>query len=292
MNIESVQRICSENLVNFQLEDNHFEQAVSDHGLYLLERLGEGEGETQLDVLGCLQIAMSRDNRIPDVVKKQLLYGLLLPRGLTVIKEDGIVVAPSPEIIVSPLSEGNAVFLSRPPPSLLKDPPDIAFFCQWKEECKVSVHRIVFCILRNLHSIGVTDSFCQLFRLKSFSGVMNKLLYRGKGLTDLYACSVNTDHDLKYYRSELEKRGGIFYNEKEKCNSRGDPVYRYIRILHVFINAYDIYFPVYYEIVRSISFQPPLIPHDQYEFDRLQCNHSDGQKNMLERSGFTLLSPT
>ena len=113
---------------------------------------------------------------------------------------------------------------------------------------------------------------------------MNKLFYRGKDLTDLFATTFHTDKQFKELKTKLMGLGAMEHSRD--TNGNDCLVSRYVRILQVELNGHSFYFPVYYELVRE-RYKTP-VPHEYYELSRLECTLVDGQRNQLVRDGFSL----
>lgn len=236
--------------------------AVSQEGLALLmENLGDRCN--RLDEVGLLQVAMTKDRRIADNVKQQLLFGLLLSRRLIVIKEDGVVISPVPEIRILTF-QVSTTFI---PPPLLEPAPDLSTICHWKQLCPgVPAHHIVWLILESLND----SNDLKEFRLKSYSSVMNKLFYRGGDLSDLFATTVTVTsyRDLK---KKLLGKQVIAY--ESTVNGNGCQVYRYQRGVAVSIDGIRFNFSAFYEVVVDNHRTPNA--HEIYELNRLHCGIAD-----------------
>jgi hypothetical protein len=279
-----MREICSANLIPITTEGNLTTFAVSEDGLQLLLH------QTGLDEIpALLQFAMNKNDQIDDLTKTRLLFGLLLRKGgLRVIKEDGKIIAPVAEIYIgaTPLV-GQVSF-----PHEIIDPTDkdnLQSVCQLKTQCAGRrAHQLIQFILHKLPTLPVEETLLGPFRLKSYSSVINKLFYRGKDLTDLLAATVANETDLKALRKKLNKLGATIVGQVEK-NGNGDLTYRFVRILRVELEgspAFD--FPVYYEVVKLHHNTP--VPHNQYEWTRLEFVLERGDLNMLRETGFTVES--
>lgn len=290
VDLVALSRICSEHLLEIASEQGNLVHAVSMEELrHLMENLGDGG--RRLSEVGLLQVAMTKDPRVDISLKRQLLYGLLLPRGLTVIKEDGYIIAPSPEIPIedSGVPLGQVMFLEEFGREVSIDPPDLADFCQLKGKSNLRVHQLLQFLLSKLADLDSTQSLlgADTFPLKSYSSVINKLFFRGKKLKDLFAATVLTYPALETLQAQLDDKGAIRLEENDRLNGNGDQVYRYVRILQVELEGRSPFtVPICYEIVHH-SFETP-VPHEQYELDRLTCSIGKGKRNTLNRMGFTV----
>ena len=222
----------------------------------------------EINDIDLLQIAMKPNTQIDETLRAQLLLGLLRQRknGLTLLKEDLIVIAPIPEIAIPIISEGTISYLRVADPDIPDDPPDLYSLCRSKRLCHAPVHRIIGFILDKLKSLPSTDSLIDSFRLKSYSSVMNKLFYRGKDLTDLFATTFHSDEEFKNLKTALSGKGAM--ERSLDTNGNGCRVYRYVRILQVELNGHSFHFPVYYELVRERY--KTSVPHEHYELSRLE----------------------
>jgi hypothetical protein len=287
VNINELKKICLENSQELPLPSTF---AVSAIGLNLLRVGGCG---SDLDDVGLLQIAMTTDPQVPDDLKRNLLFGLLLSRGLRVIREKCVIVAPLPELGIPVVTlRGSVSFLEDVDEHIPTDAPDITSLCPNKF-CPI-YQQIAF-ILSELKSMPLEESFRDSFRLKTYSSVMNKLFYRGKELSDLFAHTFLADSLSQVYtlKQRLLMKGAMLVREEGRnVNGIGRLVYRFVRILLVHLVGYNPFtFPVYYELARE-SHQT-FVPHEQYEWARLEYGLQPGQTNIFKRTGFTVdeLSP-
>jgi hypothetical protein len=261
--------------------------AVSCAGVGKLLSLGSSE----VTLLG---LTMSPSSMIDGVLKRQLLFGLLMHRGeLVLVREDGEVVAPVPELSPGPSSEikGKISFLKqldpiRPPP---RDAPTLEQVCEWKGTCQgVAAHRLIHFLLQKLADLSAEEATLSSFRLKSYSSVMNKLFYRGKALSDLFAATVQTDGHLILLKQSLTDEGATSVYENNIHNGNSELSYRYVRILQVELEGSPSFtFPVHYEIIMAKG-MTPAVPHKQYQLERLRYDLNDGFENTLGVKGFTL----
>lgn len=285
-----IYRICSENLIHYPLESGGIEFAISEDGLSLLENIGESNHK--LGRIDLLQLIMAIDDRLTTVLKRQLLFGLLLSSrsGLYLVKEDGIIIAPSPEILVACPLRGEIRFRDRITSAVPTEPPDLESLCGVKVTGVIPVREIVWFILTMLKSLDPQESLSTTFRLKSYSSVMNKLFYRGKRLTDLFATSDEASNVVALQDMMKEKGAMNVSSHQDYLNGNNCVVYRYVRILDVTIfNPSSIYvqphsfsFCVYYEIVTKN--QHARVPHQQYELERLEFGVSPGSQNNYRSS--------
>lgn len=232
-----------------------------------------------LNRVALLQIAMLKDPRIEDHWKRKILFGLLISQGLIIVKEADTIVAPIHESTLVDFDfrlHSKVHFLLKYEQSEHQSikPPDLIFFCKNTVEGML-VSGLVQNILHGLASLSDEDHLRSSFRLKSVSSVMNKLFYRGKELSDLFAASAKNVHEFQNLINLVRACGGIFFNRS--TNRNGSEVLRYYRMLEVDVSAfrgdgqsYDpLHFPVFYEIVLLIS--RDRTPHEVYELDRLTC---------------------
>ena len=288
VSLQELLEICSSHLIEVTTEI----RVVSVEGLNQLRVLIGVLGNEIDDDVCLLQIAMRPDARIDDTLKKQLLFGLLLQRsgGLTLLKEAGMIIAPIPEISIPPPSiscQGTISFLNLIGQNIPDNAPDLSSLCEYKGLCGMAAHQIMGFILEKLRALPSAESLSDSFRLKSYSSVMNKLFYRGKDLTDLFAGTYKTDDKFDSLKKQLLSKGAIPHFEKKKVNGNDCLVYRYVRILKVDLSGGSFTFPVYYELVRE-NFKTST-PHEHYELTRLlQWTLVDGHRNMLVRNGFSL----
>lgn len=281
-------RICSEHLIEVKSGINSV-VVVSQDGL---SRLKEFFSDSTHHEVGILQIAMTKDPRIDNSLKKQLLYGLLLPGGLTLIKEDKTIIAPTPEIPIdaSSIPRGSIHFLEDIDPEIFIDPPDLSYICKLKRESNLYVHQLLQFILYHLTQLPPSETLLGdgtngTFRLKSYSSAINKFFFRGKKVKDFFAATVLTNSSLETLTAELDNKGAIPWYEADILNGSGDQVYRYVRVLQVELEGRNPFtIPIFYEIAYS-SFKTP-VPHDQYELNRLRFSVGKGQQNYLKRMGF------
>lgn len=136
------------------------------------------------------------------------------------------------------------------------------------------------------------------FRLKSYGSAMNKIFYRGKPLTDLFAATVMTSNELRELTTYIKDVGGR--NIAGDNNGNGCPTLRYVRMLTVTIfdpshdsqrldlrkRPYVFNFPAYYEVVFKMTDE--RAPHEVYQLERLTCSRK--QQTSLLSLGFTLHS--
>jgi hypothetical protein len=279
--------ICSLHLTQISAEGVHAHPvfAVTNEGIDLLL------SPDGVDEVALLQVAMTACSQIDDTVKRQLLFGLLLPRELTLIKEDGTIIAPIPEIALgsAPELRGDVAFLAESGPDI--QPPDSQSICLLRGICGGRpVHQLIRFILDQLLALPADESLLGHpfhFRLKSYSSVMNKLFYRGKTLTDLLAATVGTDADLSSLKRRLSGKGAVLVGQENCLNGNGDLSNRYVRILRVSLegcSSFDL--PVYYEVI--LTRHTTHVSHKQYEWNRLKCRLDLGQRSALRRNGFTL----
>lgn len=244
-----------------------------------------------LDNVGLLQVAMTTDPRVGNTIKRHLLYGLLLPRGLTVIKEDGKIMAPSPELHMGDtnLPVGSVTFLEVFGRDVSIVPPDLSSFCHLKGKSNLPVHQFLQFLLHQLNCLDSKESLLGdgYFRLKSYSSVINKLFFRGKKLKDLFATQVMTYSALEKLKALLSAKGAIPLDEDNQLSGNGDFIFRYVRILLIELDGRSPFtVPIYYEIAYH-SFETP-VPHETYEYERLRYSLTRGDENLLVRMGFTV----
>lgn len=287
MDISALRDVCSGHSATLQLNQRESVPALTSEGFQVLMKFVDVNGNS-LDEVGILQIAMTPDPRIDDLLKRTLLFGLLLRRGLQIIHEDGVIVAPAHNLKFPTYPEGTVAFQSRVGRDVRKDAPDITTFCKLKEELDIPVHQIVSFILMKLKECDTEESRIQGFRLKSYSSVMNKLLYRGKSLKDLFAITIS-DVELEPLKNLLLQLGALHRSEDD-VNGVGCLVYRFVRILTITISGKSVNFPVYYEVVKK-NYETALVPHEQYQLNRLKFSLFDGHMNQLEDSGFRFSEP-
>jgi hypothetical protein len=278
--------ICSSNLVDLTADGRDLALAVTKEGMDLLmDRL-------ELSEVDLLQVAMSTGTLLDETLKRQLLFGLLIHRGgLVVIKENGVIIAPIPEISLGPSVVGGEIsFLEEFGEDIRRDPPDLPSFCQLKGVCGgLPVHELLHFLLHKLTTLSSEDSLLGSFRLKSYTSVVNKLFYRGKPLTDLLAATVGTDAALRRLKKELvDERGAVPVDEDDTVNGNGDLTYRFVRILQVRLEgvARPFTLPIYYEVIRTRHVTADC--HKSYELRRLECELGKGQKNTMRCTGFTI----
>jgi hypothetical protein len=287
--VRKVLSICSSNLIEITSDGGgHRACAVTGKGIKELYRQG-------LSDVDLLEIAMTAGSQSDDMAKRQLLFGLLRMReeGLCVVKENGVIIAPVTEISLHPGAEirGTVSFLTEFGSDIRQDPPDLTTFCQLKGTCGGRpAHELVQFLLHKLTALPVEESLSDSFRLKSYSSVINKLFYRGKPLTDLFATTVGTDAALRWMKDQLNKKGAIPVDEEDTVNGNGDLTYRYVRILQVELkgSCRPFTIPIHYEIIRTRHMSP--VSHKVYEWTRLKFGLESGPKNFLKRSGFTIES--
>lgn len=258
-------QICNDEVIQLRGDV----RAVSVDGLRLL-KMQLCTSRLELDDVGLLQVAMSQGALLENELKRRLLFGLLLPRGLTVVKENGIVIAPTPEIEIQCTHSIVAKFISKLDRNLRRAPPDLATICQWKHTCNIPVHQLVTAILQALLDLPSEESLANEFRVKSYSSIMNKLFYRGKNLSDFLATTVTSELAYLELKNRLESRGAILVplHEEDHTNGNNCVFYRYVRFLMVSIGSCSPFsVPVYYEIVLT-NFCTPRA-HEIYAFDRL-----------------------
>jgi hypothetical protein len=289
VNFPEVLEICSSNLIEITTDGSSVAFAVAKIGIdQLMTRTGLNEVEL-------LEIVMTPDSQIDDTTKRQLLFGLLLFRGgLKVIKEDGLIMAPVPEISLGSSDmyvRGEIVFLDEFGPEIPHDPPDLAKFCEMKNVCGGRVRQLIQFLLQKLSTLPVDESLLDFFRVKSYSSMTNKLFYRGKYLTDLFATTVRTDAEFNALKKKLvNEKGAILVDEQYRVNGNGDLTYRFVRILQIQLEgaSHHFTFPVYYEVIWTRHMTP--ICHKIYEWERLESKLGLGQINTLRRGGFTIES--
>jgi hypothetical protein len=257
--------------------------AVTEQGLNLLF------SRTNLNEVALLHFAMTQSDGIDDLLKTRLLFGLLLRKGtLRLIKEDGIIIAPVPEVSMTvPLLVGAVSFLDDIV-KISKIAPNLQYLCRLKGQRKGRrADQLIQFILHQLTSLPAEDTLLgHGFRLKSYSSVMNKLFYRGKSLTDLFAATVDNESELETLISQLDDKGGVMMGEPEDVNGNGDLTYRYVRILRVVLQESPpspFNFPVYYEVIKTNHFTPAS--HEQYEW---VSNLKNGTQSQLGMTGFTV----
>lgn len=264
-------------------------QIISKDGMQSLRCLtinGRVLGDVEL-----LQIAMSSDPRISDDVKRRLLYGLLFDNGLTLVRENNVTIAPThlpspPSITLS----GRISFVRNVPRRIETLPLNAIRLCNLKRNSGSEAHHLIGFILQELQKLPQEESFSDLFRLKSYSSVMNKLFYRGGNLTDLYGATVPSNSKVLAVEKKLLAHGAIDANDQEDrdFNGNGCAVYRWVRILQIDLqNLPDqpLHFPVYYEVVRK-NFLDERAPHKNYELTRLKFQLAEGLRTSLENDGF------
>lgn len=254
----------------------------------LLNSLQENNFPTSSVKLLCL--VMSEETTLDTATRQKLFFGLLLPMGLTLVKEDGFLLAPIFEMPHSHSLNGSVRFKSQVSEDIPDQSPRVACFCRWVgKPPQYRIHELVAFIREQLYQLQQDgDVRLKCFRLKSYSSIINKIFYRGKKLTDLFATTVSSQGKADELRLILEHAGGYLAREYGKfTNANGCLVYRYIRILIVTIDQQEIFFPVYYEITIANSIIIPR-PHEEYELDRLRCQLNLGQINLLLKTKFTL----
>lgn len=255
-----------------------------------LRQLMENGGHPLTEV-GLLQVAMSQDPRVDITVKRQLLYGLLLPRGLTVIMEDGFIIAPFPEMpIIGSRIHGVVRFLREFGRKSSIHPLDLRDICKLKKKSTFRVHQLLHFLLSKLAQLDPSDTLLSpgLFHLKSLSSVINELLFGDKKLENLFSTTVLTSRALKTLQSQLDGKGAIFLEEDILSGNCGR-VYRYVRVLQVELEDRSTFtVPVCYEIIHHSS--KTSVFHNQSEFDQFCCSLGKGKKNILARSGFTIVT--
>jgi hypothetical protein len=285
--IELIVEICSDNfnLIPITTEGNLATFAVSEDGLQLLHH------QTGLNEVALLQFAMAKDELVDDLTKTRLLFGLLLRRGgLRVIKEDGKIIAPIPELCVTVAPLAGEVSFPRDLVKTSKLAPNLQSVCQLKTQCVGRrAHQLIQFILDKLTTLPVEETLLAPlgpFRLKSYSSVINKLFYRGKGLTDLLAATVANDIDLRTLLRNLNELGATMVGQPEE-DGNGDLTYRFVRIIRVELRESPpaFFFPVYYEVVKLHHHTP--VSHKQYEWTRLRFSLGPGDMITMEESGFT-----
>lgn len=281
-----MERIRLEHVINLTVSEDSTVSAISAEGLELMRTIDD-----KLDRVSLL-LSMTNDNRIDENFKLELFYGLLFDlEGLTIVKENGQIIAPTPELkITVPIPRGSIEFLVKVRGDVLTQAPDISFFCHRKAECRYSVREIICFLLHELRNLPPEETLMTVFRMKSYSSVINNLLYRGKGLSDLFATTI-LDSDYNELIRKIESRGGMCVHERQEKQINGNRciVSRYVRILKIqFENSQDYFFcPIYYEIVLD-NLMPPAVSHQQYELERLKFKLSAGAQNLIQQKGFTI----
>lgn len=289
--IHDILRICSTNLIQFQMSGS-LGYVISETGLLMLEQLGDSEN--RLHRIGVLQLVMTTDTRVPDLVKRQILFGLLLQSrsGLTILKEHDQIIVPAPQLEIKSTLEGSIRFRSTVTSPIRKVPPDLEYFCLIKSD--IPAYEIIWFLLSKLESLDASDSLLGTFRLKSYPSIMNKLFYRGGRLTDLFAATVDSP-GLVDLQETMKAKCAMDASEVQEdfLNGNNCVVYRYVRVLDVDIrkdsSKLSFSFSVYYEIVSRNN--KARVPHEQYELDRLEFGVKSGSLGMCSQHGFSLEGP-
>lgn len=249
---------------------------------------------TEVDLLSLLT---SGNLDLEASLRQSLFFGLLLPMGLTVIFEDGFLIAPTLQDQYSHTIVGSATFMRRIDDQIPDHSPNVASFCEWIGNLPrgYRIHTLIAFIHDQLTQLRESEvSELARFRLKSYSSIINKLFYRGKSLKDLFAITVQSQTEADVIKGALENDYGYLSKTyRDYTNNNGCLTYRYIRILILTIENETIHFPVYYEIVVDNLVTPRS--HKIYELDRLRCELAPGQIAILARTSFDLyrvLSPT
>lgn len=274
----------------------------------------------QLGKIGLLQIAMSTTQRIDQLRRRHLLYGLLFQEGLTFILEGNEIIAPMHEKERKIIARGNILFqntstnmnIATPVPGsvpvpVIMPPPDLFYFCQMKNSTNIPITNIIGFVLKELHKLD--NSIDSLFRLKSYASVMNKLFYRGKELSDLYAATAKSHEKLTSLITLMEQQYGGTFVSRTRNGNQCD-VIRYFRVLKIRLidqqasteeddedtttgsgssnrNCHEFLFPVYYEIVYETS--ATRISHEEFEYKRLKYDLNDEKRRVLSDNGFTII---
>lgn len=257
--------------------------AVSVDGLeHLIENLRDGD--IRLGITELFQVALTNDCRIAEILKQQLLFGLLRRfGGLILVKEDGVVIAPIPEIQIHTSHEVRTSFTDLLSGSLIPAPPDVSTVCEWKQLCGgIPVHHIVWLILESLKA----NNDMEEFHLKSYSGVMNKLFYHGKKLTDLFSTTITQDRYPQLVRNLLEIGVMSLSAENESYSIDDFAVHRFCRVVMVSINQVHFQFPAFYQVVVKNSL-PRTSSSADYEVRRFRCG-IHRYHHALEMAGFNI----
>jgi hypothetical protein len=267
----SSRTICSSHLIQIitnqgvELTDGENRSlAVSIDGVNeLMNLLKMGTDDIFIHLVG------STDSPLDDNLKKALLYGLLMKRGrFMVIKEGKNIIAPilEPKSTAFPQLSGVISFYKESI-AVPSSPWNLENFCQWIR-VGISSNQLVECLLRSLSEAPKEETLIESFRLKPHSSVVNKLFFRGKRLTDLFAATVS---DLTSLADQLLKKGAFLAHTKNDPNGNGEITVRYVRMVHVVVEGGEgvvqFNFPVYYEIVQSRL--APAIPHEIDEWNRI-----------------------
>lgn len=107
-----------------------------------------------LDDVTLLQIAMTSDCQIDQMLKWELLYGLLMQRGLVIIKEGERIVGPHVGDDPRILCPGEVVFQRDfREDTTSYDAPNLEYFCLHRNQCRVPVYQLIGFILQELRRI-------------------------------------------------------------------------------------------------------------------------------------------
>jgi hypothetical protein len=274
--VEELVGICSSNLIQISTDKEGPVFAVTAEGVDLLMiRLGLSEAELH-------QTAMLPTLAIDDTLKRQLLFGLLMRRGwLTLIKEDGVIVAPLPEISLPPSSHfrGKVSFRERYDLGTSHGTPNLRAFCRKRIR---PVHQLIHFLLEKLMALPVEESLLDSFQLKSYSSVTNTLFCRGESLTDFFTATVETEDGLSALRGRLTDKGAIQVGQ----DPNGDSSLHYVRALGVTREGSLLFtLPISYELIYTPRWTPVS---RKDELKRLKLNLAEDQRDRLVRKGFTI----
>jgi hypothetical protein len=276
-----VKDICSSNLIQISADREGPVFAVTAEGMDLLMI------RHRLSKKFLHQLVMSPSLAIDDTLKRQLLFGLLMRRGwLTLIKEDGVIVAPLPEISLPPPSSdqirGEVSFRERFDPMTSHHPPDLWTFCELKRASGHPVHQLIPFLLEKLMAL-LEESLLDSFQLKSYSSVTNTLFYQGEPLTDLFTATVETVAGLSALIDRLTDKGAIQIQVDQDPN--GDSLLHYVRALTVTLEGSPFTLPISYELIYTPHRSP--VPRKD-ELKRLKLNLAEDQRDRLVHKGFTI----
>lgn len=245
--------------------------------------------------VGLLQIAMSSESRVSDSLRKQILYGLLLSRSLTFVLEGNEILAPCHEITRDRIAGGKIVFLAS---SIILPAPNLSYFCNLKLLTRIPIADLVGFLLEELRKHP--DSLCGTFRMKSYASIINKLFYRAKDISDLFAATARTHDQLSGLINLINKCGGRFHSRSH--NGNHCEVMKYVRSVQMTLTnpisdtdpsqprVHQVTIPIYYEIVYETVAM--TVAHEAYELKRLDFKLNQEERSILETAKFSLLVPS